>query len=65
MELYEGLYIYSQKKHSYHWITHWPRGATVARTTPDRKVIRSNRVGVNSEWYPFAFSNREMDLLRN
>jgi hypothetical protein len=24
-----------------------PRGATVARSTPDRKVIRSNRVGVN------------------
>jgi hypothetical protein len=24
----------------------WPRGATVARSTPDRKVIRSNRVGV-------------------
>ncbi|KAK1598255.1 uncharacterized protein LY79DRAFT_284288 [Colletotrichum navitas] len=28
-------------------LTHRPSGATVARSTPDRKVIRSNRVGVN------------------
>ena len=33
------IFIYWRRKHR-------PRGATVARSTPDRKVIRSNRVGV-------------------
>ena len=32
-----------------------PRGATVARLTPDQKVACSNHVGVNFFLFPFFF----------